>query len=157
MSLKFLTGETHGAEKYFQPEIECASQEKMRAWQMNALKNTVRSVYDSVPYYRELMKEKNLTPDDIGGLDDLAACPSFQRMTCVKPIPMARWPGHYRTACASSPQAEPQARGWWHFIHNMIWMFGKNVALGLSLPRAAARMTLFMFATAMACSQAARA
>ncbi len=30
--------------KYFQPEIECASQEKMRAWQNERLKNTVRRV-----------------------------------------------------------------------------------------------------------------
>ncbi len=65
--------------KYFQPEIECASQEKMRAWQNERLKNTVRSVYDSVPYYRELMKEKNLTPDDIGGLDDLCRLPFLSK------------------------------------------------------------------------------
>ncbi len=65
--------------EYFQPEIECASQEKMRAWQNERLKNTVRSVYDSVPYYRELMKEKNLTPDDIGGLDDLCRLPFLSK------------------------------------------------------------------------------
>ena len=65
--------------KYFQPEIECASQEKMRAWQNERLKNTVRRVYDSVPYYRELMKEKNLTPDDIGGLDDLCRLPFLSK------------------------------------------------------------------------------
>lgn len=61
--------------RYFQPEIECASQEELRAWQNERLKDTVRRVYDSVPYYRNLMKEKNLTPEDIGGLDDLCRLP----------------------------------------------------------------------------------
>ncbi len=32
-----------------------------------------------MPYYRELMKEKNLTPDDIGGLDDLCRLPFLSK------------------------------------------------------------------------------
>lgn len=65
--------------KYFQPEIECASQEELRAWQTERLKDTVRRVHDSVPYYRNLMKEKNLAPEDIGGLDDLCRLPFLSK------------------------------------------------------------------------------
>ena len=58
-------------ENYFQPEIECASREQIRAWQDERLVETVKHVYENVPYYRNLMEEKNVTPDDIKGVDDL--------------------------------------------------------------------------------------
>lgn len=52
-------------ERYYQPEIECASQEQLRAWQDERLVKQVRNVWDNVPYYRKKMEEKGLTPDDI--------------------------------------------------------------------------------------------
>ena len=42
-------------EQYYQPEIECASQEQIRVWQDERLVDTVRRVYENVPYYREKM------------------------------------------------------------------------------------------------------
>ena len=57
-------------ENYFQPEIECASREQLRAWQDERLVETVKHVYENVPYYRNLMEEKNVTPDDIKGVDN---------------------------------------------------------------------------------------
>lgn len=62
-------------ENYFQPEIECASREQIRAWQDERLVETVKHVYENVPYYRNLMEEKNVTPDDIKGVDDLHKLP----------------------------------------------------------------------------------
>ncbi len=62
-------------EKYYQPEIECASREQIRAWQDERLVKTVKHVYDNVPYYRNLMEQKNLTPDDIRSVDDLHKLP----------------------------------------------------------------------------------
>lgn len=44
-------------ENYFQPEIECASREQIRAWQDERLVETVKHVYENVPYYRNLMEE----------------------------------------------------------------------------------------------------
>ena len=61
--------------KYYQPEIECASPEQIRAWQDERLVAQVRHVYDNVPYYRNLMQEKGVTPDDIKGRDDLYKLP----------------------------------------------------------------------------------
>ena len=49
-------------EKYYQPEIECASREQIRAWQDERLVKQVQHVYEHVPYYRNLMKEKGVTP-----------------------------------------------------------------------------------------------
>ncbi len=62
-------------ENYFQPEIELASREQIRAWQDERLVKTVHHVYEHVPYYRNLMKEKSVTPEDIHSVDDLYKLP----------------------------------------------------------------------------------
>lgn len=62
-------------ENYYQPEIECASREQIRQWQSERLVNTVKRVYENVPYYRNLMDKKGVTPDDIKSVDDLHKLP----------------------------------------------------------------------------------
>lgn len=62
-------------EHYYQPEIECASQEQIRAWQDERLVQTVQHVYENVPYYRNLMDQKGVTPADIQSVDDLHKLP----------------------------------------------------------------------------------
>ncbi|MBR6701355.1 MAG: phenylacetate--CoA ligase [Firmicutes bacterium] len=60
---------------YYQPEIECASREQIRAWQDERLVKQVKHVYDNVPYYRKKMEEKGVTPDDIKSTADLHKLP----------------------------------------------------------------------------------
>ena len=60
---------------YYQPEIECASPEQIKAWQDERLVATVRRVYQNVPYYRNLMEERGVTPEDIKSRDDLHKLP----------------------------------------------------------------------------------
>ncbi len=60
---------------YFQPEIECASQEQIRAWQDERLIKQVKHVYDNVELYRKRMDEKGLKPEDIKGVEDLHKLP----------------------------------------------------------------------------------
>jgi len=62
-------------ERYYQPEIECASVEQIKAWQNEKLVKQVKHVYDNVPYYRNLMDEKGVTPDDVKSIDDLYKLP----------------------------------------------------------------------------------
>ncbi len=62
-------------EHYYQPEIECASKEQIRQWQDERLVKQVKHVYDNVPYYRKLMEEKGVTPEDIKSVDDLHKLP----------------------------------------------------------------------------------
>ena len=46
-------------EHYFQPEVECAPIEKLRAIQNERLVKTVKHAYENVPYYKNMMdKEK---------------------------------------------------------------------------------------------------
>ena len=61
--------------KYYQPEIETASLEEMRAIQSEKLVKQVKHVYENVEYYRNLMDEKGVTPDDIKSIDDLHKLP----------------------------------------------------------------------------------
>lgn len=60
---------------YYQPEVECASVEEIRAMQNEKLAKQVKHVYENVAYYRNLMEEKGVTPNDIKSIDDLHKLP----------------------------------------------------------------------------------
>ena len=62
-------------ENYYQKEIETASHEQIREWQSERLVKTVKHVYENNKYYRNLMEQKGVTPDDIKGVDDLHKLP----------------------------------------------------------------------------------
>lgn len=62
-------------ERYFQPDIETMPRDQMRALQSERLIKQVRHVWDNVPYYRHLMEEQGVTPDDIRSVDDLHKLP----------------------------------------------------------------------------------
>lgn len=62
-------------EKYFQPEIETAPVEQLKAWQEERLIATVKRVYENVPYYRERMEKAGVSPADIQSLADLKKLP----------------------------------------------------------------------------------
>ena len=66
-------------ERYFHPEIECASREQIRAWQDAGLVKTVAHVYKNVPYYRNLMDQKGGKPEDIKSVDDLHKLPFISK------------------------------------------------------------------------------
>ena len=66
-------------ERYFQPEIETASREQIKAWQDERLVKQVRHVWDNVPYYRKKMEAKGLTPDDIRSTEDLHKLPFLSK------------------------------------------------------------------------------
>ena len=62
-------------QNYFQPELECASLDEMKKLQSEKLVKQVKNVYENVKYYRDLMDEKGVTPDDIKSVDDLYKLP----------------------------------------------------------------------------------
>ena len=59
----------------YQPEIETMPQEELRALQSERLVKQVKHVWDNVPYYRQKMEAKGVTPDDIKGIEDLHKLP----------------------------------------------------------------------------------
>ena len=66
-------------ERYYQPEIECASREEIVRIQSERLVKQVRRVWENVPYYRKKMEEKGVTPDDIRSVDDLHKLPFLSK------------------------------------------------------------------------------
>ena len=66
-------------EKYYQKDIECASPETIRGWQNEKIVSQVRNVWDNVPYYRALMEEKGVCPDDIKSIDDISKLPFISK------------------------------------------------------------------------------
>jgi len=62
-------------QNYYQREIETMPLEDMKKLQAEKLVKQVKHVYENVPYYKNLMDEKGLTPDDIKGIEDLHKLP----------------------------------------------------------------------------------
>jgi phenylacetate-CoA ligase len=62
-------------QNYYQKDIETMSREEMKKLQSEKLVKQVKHVYDNVPYYRDLMDKKGVSPDDIQSIDDLHKLP----------------------------------------------------------------------------------
>ncbi len=62
-------------ENYWNKEIETMSFEDMRKLQNERLTAQVKHVYENVKYYRDLMDEKGVKPEDIQSVDDLRKLP----------------------------------------------------------------------------------
>ncbi len=62
-------------QNYYQKEIETMELEDMRKLQSEKLVKQVKHVYENVPYYRSLMDEKGVKPEDIQGIEDLHKLP----------------------------------------------------------------------------------
>lgn len=60
---------------YWNQEIECMSREDMKKLQDERLVAQVKHVYENVEYYRNLMDEKGVKPEDIQSVDDLHKLP----------------------------------------------------------------------------------
>lgn len=61
--------------QYYNPKIETLPREQLKQLQSERLVAQVRFVYDNVECYRNRMKQKGITPDDIHGIEDLAKLP----------------------------------------------------------------------------------
>ena len=62
-------------ERYYQPEIETLPYEKIREIQNEKIVKQVKHVYENVAYYRNLMDEKGVKPEDIKSVDDIKKLP----------------------------------------------------------------------------------
>ena len=104
-------------ERYYQPEIETASREQLTAWQDQHLTAQVRSLWDSVPYYRQKMEAADLTPADIQGIGDLGKLPFMTRedLTACYPFGMLARPstpsGTWSCGRTGAPGRSPPPAG----------------------------------------------
>ncbi len=81
--------------RYYQPEFETMPRAELRRLQSERLVKQIRHVWDNVPYYRQKMEEKGVTPDDIRGVEDLPKLPFLSKADlreaypyglCAKPL-----------------------------------------------------------------------
>lgn len=61
--------------KMWNEEMETIERQALKELQTKRLKDTVRRVYENVPYYALKMKEAGITPDDIHTVEDLSKLP----------------------------------------------------------------------------------
>ncbi|MBQ2942250.1 MAG: phenylacetate--CoA ligase [Clostridia bacterium] len=61
--------------KFYQKDIETMPVDEIKALQSEKLVKQIKHVYDNVPYYRNLMDEKGVKPEDIHGIEDLHKLP----------------------------------------------------------------------------------
>lgn len=66
-------------QRYYQPEMETMPVEKIKEIQSEKLVKQVRHVYDNVEYYRHLMDQKGVKPEDIHGIEDLHLLPFLSK------------------------------------------------------------------------------
>ena len=64
---------------FFQPEIETASREEILSIQNEKIVKQVKHAYENVKYYRDLMDEKGVKPEDIKGVDDIKKLPFLSK------------------------------------------------------------------------------
>ena len=65
--------------RIYNPEMECMDVEERRILQGKRLRETVQHEYDNVPFYRERMDAKGVTPDDIQTVDDIVKLPFMEK------------------------------------------------------------------------------
>ena len=63
------------AQNYYQKEIETMPVEELKKLQSEKLVKQVKHVYENVEYYRKLMDEKGVKPEDIKEIEDLHKLP----------------------------------------------------------------------------------
>ena len=66
-------------QNYYQREIETMPYDELRQLQNDRLRKQVQHVWDNVPYYREKMEKKGVTPADIQSVDDLYKLPFLSK------------------------------------------------------------------------------
>jgi phenylacetate-CoA ligase len=66
---------------FFNRQIETMPREALRDLQNKRLRNTVRYVYEQVPYYREVFDRLSLKPSDIQSVEDLPNIPFTKKQT----------------------------------------------------------------------------
>jgi len=69
--------------KYWQPKYETMNPEELKKLQLKRLQQSVKLIYDNVPFYRQKFNEAGITPDDIKTLEDVRKLP-FTKKTDLR-------------------------------------------------------------------------
>ena len=113
---------------------ECMEREKLLKLQGIRLKEMVKRVYDTVPYYRKKLQDKGIEPDDIKGMDDLKTLPFTTKQDLRDNYPFGLFavpqPDIVRFHASSGTTGKPTVVG---YTHNDIQMWSEVVARSLTM------------------------
>ncbi|MFD1020701.1 phenylacetate--CoA ligase family protein [Thalassobacillus hwangdonensis] len=115
-------------------EIESASPEKMKDLQLNRLQETVRRVYEHVPFFKEKFDESGIKPEDIKSLDDLRKLPFLVKQDLRNHYPFGLFAVDrselVRIHASSGTSGKPTVVG---YTKNDICMWSELVARAISI------------------------
>ncbi|HEX8947801.1 MAG TPA: phenylacetate--CoA ligase [Dissulfurispiraceae bacterium] len=72
---------------FWQQEIETIERNRLREIQLERLKETVRRVYENVPFYQARFRGKGIKPDDLASLEDIRKLPFTTRTDLLDNYP----------------------------------------------------------------------
>ena len=112
------------AQNYYQKEIETMSTADMKKLQSEKLVKQVKHVYENVEYYRNLMDEKGVKPEDIRGIEDLHKLPFLSKADLRDAYPYCL-PHLLEIVSVFSQHREQRAAVLLLSTHKMTLTFGK--------------------------------
>lgn len=132
-------------------EIETMSREDLEALQLKRLKDLVKRVSESIPFYKESFAKAGLSADDITCLEDLAKFPftTKQDMRNAYPFEMFAVPKSEvaRIHCSSGTTALQQLSD----IRKQTWIAGEIALLVFSMRQIVAKKLRFRSLMGMDC------
>ena len=112
--------------RYYQKELETMPVEEIKKLQSEKLVKQVKHAYDNVEYYRNLMDEKGVKPEDIKGIEDISKLPFLTKADLRDAYPYGLM-GKPLKDCVRI-QSTSGTTGSLHSIHSMISISGKTAA-----------------------------
>ncbi len=115
-------------------EIECATREAMSQIQSKRLIETVKRIYENVPYYKKKMQDIGLTPNDIHTISDIVKLPFTIKQDLRDNYPFGTFAAPMsdivRVHASSGTTGKPTVVG---YTKNDIAMWSENVTRALCM------------------------
>ena len=113
---------------------ECMEREELQKLQGQRVKEMVKRVYDTVPFYRNKLKEAGIEPGDIKGIEELKKLPFTTKQDLRDNYPFGLFavpqPEIVRFHASSGTTGKPTVVG---YTHNDIQMWSEVVARSLTM------------------------
>ena len=120
---------------YWDEKHECMPLEEMQKFQLKDLQDTVKWVYERVPFYKNKFEDVGLEPGDIKSLDDLGKLPSTVKIDLRNNYPFGLCAVPMSEVGESMPLQVPRESPSRVPIRRKTWISGPSVWRGPCLPQ----------------------
>lgn len=115
-------------------EMECISRDDLEELQIRRLQDTVKRVYENVPYYKRKLEENNIYPEDIESLEDIKELPYTTKDDLREVYPFGMFATHRKDIIevhtSSGTTGKPVVSG---YTKEDIEIWGEVMARGLTM------------------------